>query len=220
MCCYLSQQLRGKWNEVCGKYIQGKSSTQHTQLYSVRAATFWEGKLASHEIAKQIEAYGLLRTNIWIRCLNMQMRKMSSRLIHSKGEQWCLWMQSEWWSWIMDRLTMVHFGMVLSVKLTSNPLTFLPPHSFIITYFLHMSLDRVHICTSCQLIAGSGCSRVPRQGSEGVSYQSTFQILSATGAWTENTLIFSPVPYRLSIHFPVAGLLDPLAKVFFMSYSP
>lgn len=47
---------------------------------------------------------------------------MSSRLMHSKEEQRWLWMQSEWWSWIMDWRTVVHFGMVLSVKLTINPL--------------------------------------------------------------------------------------------------
>lgn len=70
MCFDLSQQLKGKLNEVCGKYIERKSSTQHTRLYST--ATFWKGKLASHEIAKQIDAYGLL--SIWILCLNMQMR--------------------------------------------------------------------------------------------------------------------------------------------------
>lgn len=138
---------------------------------------------------------------------------MSSRLMHSKEEQRCLWMQLKWWSWIMDRPTVVHFGMVLSVKLTSN--LFLPPHTFIITYFLHMSLDRVHLCTSCQLTAGSGCSRVPRQWSEGVSYQSTFQFCLQLGLELR-TLWFSaqsPTDLASTAHLQASLILLPKSSL-------
>lgn len=76
----------GMWNEACEKYIEGICSIQHTHTHTDTAVVsqgcyLWEGKLASHEIAKQIEADGLPIPNIWSGCLNMQMRWMSSCLM-------------------------------------------------------------------------------------------------------------------------------------------
>lgn len=113
--------------------------------------------------------------------------------MHSKEERWC----PECTQNVGDNVsTNSCCLLVVHVKPTSNP--FVP--------LVGSWAYSVHLCTTCQLRAGSCCTRVPQQWSEGVSSQHTFQILSPPWAWTECS-ISQPTPPRIELPLPASRSL-------------